>query len=384
MTFSLTAFLTVIFFSSILIVLIWFFLKNNQLIKQIGIGTLFFCIAVIVIRLLIPFEFSFASNLAVDRVFPEIISFLETPVIAFSGYNICLCHILRLLWITGAAVGLGKTIRTYACFKRSMDIFSAATDRRIQNALQRVNSKYKKPVAFEVVQTGIISTPVIFGIRKPRIVVPQMELSEEEWQHILNHETAHYYHGDLWAKMIIELLCIVYWWNPFVYLLKKQLSKALEIHIDLTVTKPMSEIERIEYLECLLKIAKMRADKESNKLALTFGSESSYTLSQRVHIVFADFNQKTNVNLKSVFMAVVPVILLLILSFLFVFEPYSISPRDAAHTVALTSETAYLVQNQDKGYDVYLDDQYFGTVTEIKDSFSGLPIYKNIEEVQKK
>ena len=47
----------------------------------------------------------------------------------------------------------------------------------------------------------------------------------------------------------------------------------------------------------------------------------------------------------------------------------------------LVTENSYLISNPKEGYDLYVNNQYFGTVTEIKDSFSNLPIYKNSKEV---
>lgn len=81
------------------------------------------------------------------------------------------------------------------------------------------------------------------------------------------------------------------------------------------------------------------------------------------------------------FLTVIPTIFMIVLSLLFVFEPYSISAEDAAHTIELTSETAYLIPNQDNGYDLYYNDNFFGVVTKIWDSYSDLPIYNNIKEV---
>ena len=343
----------------------------------------FFCIVVIMIRLLIPFEFPFANNLAVDKVFPEIVFFFETPIIAFGDHNICFRHILYLVWIAGVVIQLSKTIRCYHQFKKLISNSSAVSNVQIQKSLQKILQKYKKSIPFKIVQTSIITTPMILGALKPWIVVPKIELSEEEWQHILSHEVAHYYHGDLWVKIITEFLCIIYWWNPFVYLLKKQIYKALEIHIDLTVTKPMSELEKIKYLECLLKIAKYHANKQQNKMALTYSSENRSTLSQRFHIILENNNLKAKTNRKSIIITIVPVIFLVVLSFFFVFEPYSISTQDESYTVELTSETAYLVKNPNSGYDVYFNDQYFATVSKIDDSLSDLPIYKNIKEAQK-
>ena len=64
-----------------------------------------------------------------------------------------------------------------------------------------------------------------------------------------------------------------------------------------------------------------------------------------------------------------------------VIEPYSINSDVQQQTVELVTENSYLISNPKEGYDLYVNNQYFGTVTEIKDSFSNLPIYKNSKEV---
>lgn len=316
MNLSLSAFFTVTFFSSILIILIWSTLKANWLIKQIGISSLFFCIAIIMVRLLIPLEFSFANNIPINRIFPEFILFFETPIITFRDHTICYRHILYLFWIIGATFSLGKSIYIYTCFKRLMDTLPSITNPKVHNILHNIIKKYKKPINFEIIQAEIVSTPMIFGIRKPKIFIPQIDLSEDEWYHILNHEVAHYYHWDLWIKLITEIIGIVYWWNPFVYLLKKQISKLLEIHIDFTITKSMSEFERIDYLECLLKISKMRLNAKTNKLVLAFSSNSNSPLFQRFDIILKGYNQKKKVNFKSMFLAVIPTVFMMVLSLL--------------------------------------------------------------------
>lgn len=383
MSFSFTAFLTILFFSSISIILMYFFLQNNKLIKGLGIGTLSFCIFVIVIRLLIPFEFSFENNLVCKRLFPKIIFFFKTPILKLNGHNICPLHIMGLIWLMGSIIQLSRAIIIYKNFTKVINKFPAVKNSEIQGALRKVLQNYSKPMSFKIIQANLISTPMVLGMRKPWIVIPQIELSENEWYYIFSHEVAHYYHGDLLIKVIVEFLCIIYWWNPFIYLLRGQVSKVLEIHTDLTATKSMGESKRIEYLECLLKIAKYHPSTRVNKVALNFDSENVSTLSQRFHIVLQNSNQKEKFKLKNVFFMVMPVLLLVVLSFCFVFEPYSISPKDASDTVELTKENSYLVKNQDNTYDLYVNNKFFGTVKDIKNLDVSLPIYKNIKEVQK-
>lgn len=381
MIFSISSLLTMTFFSSILIVLIYFVLRNNHTIAQLGMRTLALCIGATILRLLIPFELPITRNLPIEKLLPNFILFLETPVIKFDKSTISLLHILYLIWAIGIIIQISKTIIVYFRFTKTVTNTLSLTDSEIQKALCRIITGYDKPLSFRIIQANIISTPMVFGVFRPKILLPKIKLTEEEWYFILNHEISHYICGDLWVKFLVEILCTIYWWNPFVYLFRNQISKAQEIHIDLSVTKSMNEAERIKYLECLLKIAKIPTCKGMDKWILSFNGESANVLSQRFNIIlnhYASFNKTKRRNYLTFLL---PVILLLVLSFSIVFEPYSIAPQDASYTVELTTQDAYLIQNPENGYDVYFSGQFYGHINEIKDSFSDLPIYKNTTEV---
>jgi beta-lactamase regulating signal transducer with metallopeptidase domain len=251
----------------------------------------------------------------------------------------------------------------------------------VQNILHNILEKYSSLVSLRIIQTDRISTPMIFGFRNPCIAVPKISLTEKEWYYILSHEVEHFFHGHLWNKAICEFLQIIYWWNPFVYLLKKQMYKALEMQVDILVTKSMNEAERIEYLECLLKIAK-NCVRQVDKIALTFASEQSSILSQRFYLILNNYHEKENSKIRNIFF-IIPILFIIIFSCFVVFEPYYISSEDEANTFELTSNTSYLVLNPDGGYDIYLNDEYVTTIHEIMDSIKDLTIYQNIKEAHK-
>lgn len=210
-----------------------------------------------------------------------------------------------------------------------------------------------------------------------------MDLTDEEWHFILKHEVIHFYNRDLQIKMFIQLLRIIYWWNPFVHLLNHQVDMILEIRTDLKVTKNMTEDKKINYLDCLLKVAKNLSSQGDPYYLVAFDNGKSSLLSQRFHLILKAYNNSNSSSLKTILMAT-PLILLLYFSFITVFEPYSISPEDAPYTIELTTTNSYLVESQGGGYDLSFNDDFFGNVTSIKDSYSNLTIYKNIEEIPKK
>lgn len=94
------------------------------------------------------------------------------------------------------------------------------------------------------------------GLLHPVIVVPTLTLSQQEWYYVLSHETAHYLHGDTLYKLLIELLKIVFWWNPLFYLFCDKISIYIEESADLLATEQLDDDSKLEYLDCLVHVAK--------------------------------------------------------------------------------------------------------------------------------
>ncbi len=285
MEFSILSLLTMTFFSSILIVIIYFVLRDNRMIERIGMTALAMCIGATILRLFIPFELTTSRNMPIGKLLPALIRFLEIQVIQSGGITIRLLDVLYIIWVSGIIIQLVKTIYIYTRFTRTITNSHSDIDDEVKEAFYQLNSDYSKPSSVQIIQTDLISTPMVFGFFRPRIILPEIKLTTEEWYCILKHELSHYICGDLWVKFLVEFLCTIYWWNPFVYLFSNQISKAQEIHIDLYVTKSMNEEERIKYLECLIKIAKIPHSRKLNKWILSFNGESRNILSQRFNII---------------------------------------------------------------------------------------------------
>lgn len=76
----------------------------------------------------------------------------------------------------------------------------------------------------------------------------------------------HYIKRDLFLKCFFEILCLLYWWNPLVYIVRYYFSNILEIRNDLIVCNELSEIEKIHYVEILLKCLGQKRKKERNTI----------------------------------------------------------------------------------------------------------------------
>ncbi|MBN1779681.1 GyrI-like domain-containing protein [bacterium] len=101
-------------------------------------------------------------------------------------------------------------------------------------------------------------TPAVYGLLRPVMLLPAGyfdHLSEKEARHVLLHELAHLKRGDLWLHGICLFLQIVYWFNPLLIWVRRQMKHVREICCDLTVAGVLRE-KTPEYRQTLLNTAR--------------------------------------------------------------------------------------------------------------------------------
>jgi len=101
-------------------------------------------------------------------------------------------------------------------------------------------------------------TPAVYGMFRPVLLLPAGyfdNLSRDEAEHVLLHELAHLKRGDLWLHGFCLLLQIVYWFNPLMILVRKQMKHVREICCDLTVARILKE-NTMNYRQTLLNTAR--------------------------------------------------------------------------------------------------------------------------------
>lgn len=115
-----------------------------------------------------------------------------------------------------------------------------------------------------LIQTLRADTPVIAGLLRPVILLPCYHYTDEEYRYVFLHELCHWKNHDMWVKLFVEVFCILFWWNPLVYLLKKDLARALELKCDGAVLKHAGMQAALDYQEVLVKTL-VSSHKQKNK-----------------------------------------------------------------------------------------------------------------------
>ena len=124
--------------------------------------------------------------------------------------------------------------------------------------LKKVVSTMKKTASAKDLTICIsdkIGVPCLVGVMQPKILIPERILQDPElYECALSHERAHYQQKDhLWTAVRI-FICIVYWWNPLVWVGAKCAEEDAELACDARVLKGQTPEGRKKYGYALLQI----------------------------------------------------------------------------------------------------------------------------------
>lgn len=345
------------------------FLNRPGWYRKLPVKTVLTACIAIMFRYLMPFEFPFTISVPITKIWPHIYLSLRHPIFTFSGMSVHLYQILFVIWIVGSASLLLRLFFKYLCLNKKILQLHEQTDPFVISVLDSINRKYQHSRHIRLVISDNINTaPYITGIFKPTIVLPNIKWNRQELSFILGHELTHFYNYHLQIKIMCEIIAVLYFWNPFVYMLKWQVFRLLELETDSVFTAPLDEEKRLAYAECMLNIA--RSQYAPLRFGTSFAPCSESALSQRIQILLGSGRKKKifPVHLFTAFITLV-----CILNFMFVFESANLPQEIEATTMRMNKENTFLVPTED-GYDIYYEGEYLTSVSQIFDS--SIPIHE--------
>lgn len=252
---------TAVLWSSAFILLLYFFRKNTRLLALTGVTPLLFLILGTALRCLFPIEFlHFTNVVGLEGLVAGLFRALRAPL---GQLPLQVWEVLLLVWAAGS---LGLAARTgFGAWKfhKKLRSYEPLEDSRIERLAQQAARELDVPAPL-LIQTLRADTPVIAGLLRPVILLPCYHYTDEEYRYVFLHELCHWKNHDMWVKLFVEVFCILFWWNPLVYLLKKDLARALELKCDGAVLKHAGAQAALDYQEVLVKTL-VSSHKQKNK-----------------------------------------------------------------------------------------------------------------------
>lgn len=251
----ITTVINLVILTGISILLIKYMVSKFDIVLRMGIQIILFLLLILLVRMLFPLKHPFVITIDISKFWPDIHMFFIEPRVALFGTEYSLLNIMSVIsLIISVLLGINLYI-TYLAIRKTVSQYKPVDNIMLKQAMTDLNSNYKKPVEFRIVENETIASPFLFGLCKPYIVMPaNLDLSEEEIYYILSHEMTHFYNRDLWIKLVFQSVQVLYWWNPFIYILNKQISRLQELRVDSMVIHKLSSADSINYMKCLLKV----------------------------------------------------------------------------------------------------------------------------------
>lgn len=329
-----------------------------------------FLLSLTVFKLFIPFEFFFTTTIP--------ISFLLTYTRIKEQYllfnMISLKAILILLWMMVSLTLIISFIYKHLCLKRLLAHFPPTSNKLILKIIKKLCKEENIKRVPTVIQINSLSSPFVFGFFNPTIVLPK-NIKEEQIKIVLLHELQHIKHGHLYIKLLANLVLLLHWWFPIVWYLNTKLMQALEYQVDYNVSKKLSRIEGINYMQSLIEFAKLGHPHYNLISPLSF-ADNQKMLKNRLSAIQNFIRKRSKLGLDYLQrIAILGSFLLLLFPFFYTFEAsYNPSPEELDGAFSITSENSYFVKKESGGYSLYVNGDYVDSFNQIPDSFYNIEV----------
>jgi beta-lactamase regulating signal transducer with metallopeptidase domain len=139
-----------------------------------------------------------------------------------------------------------------------VSLFVCVRDHRAAGGVARRGSPFPHVEAkgVPVLSTTELRSPALFGCRSPLILLPREahHWPVERLRSVLAHELAHVERRDCATEWVVQIVCALHWYNPFVLNLAHRLRAEREVACDDRALA--TGLDRRDYAETLVRIAR--------------------------------------------------------------------------------------------------------------------------------
>lgn len=405
MSISLYSVLTTFLWFNVFVLLLCILRWKLKILLGYQLFPLLLLIGLSVVRLLVPVEPFFALEVESTRVLPFLQDRSRVEVAAIGGQTVTVASLVILVL---SAVSLALLVRLFFLLHRKSSQLrqgARTDDPRLLAIFQRVKAEAPSRRQCRLYVSDQCPGPCIFGVVRSHVLIPRelCALGDRDLYYVLKHEWRHHLEYDVAVKLLIECLCCLLWWDPLVYLLRYNLNQTLELKCDAKVTREFQEEERLSYAEALMNTLRVCGRKSVDQpreamlsipfLGATLAKrrvKADEDLIQRFDVVL-EVDRKDSKRMRRGLIAVM--FLMFAASFCFVIQPYGlpliedlnseIAQGDTVGSIDFTSETSFLIDNQDGTYSLFINGEYLHDVGEEdieNEMFQSIPIIANSPE----
>jgi bla regulator protein BlaR1 len=221
--------------------------------------------------------------------------------------------IIFLVWLVGVLL-LSALLLQRVCFVRGLvaqsERVKGGLDEKLNECRRQVG--IRRTVELRISQAAL--SPATCGLLRPKIMLPASmlaRLSAAKLRTVLIHELAHIKRGDLWVNFAQNILQVVYFHNPLLWLANAVVRRVREQAVDEMVLASLGDQAR-SYSKTLVDIAEMAFLRPSLGLRLIGVVESKKALAGRIrHITTRPFPKTARLGIRGVVVVLIVAAVLL-------------------------------------------------------------------------
>lgn len=216
--------------------------------------------------------------------------------------------VLCFVWISGVLLlagilaaghkGLRETIRA------SIKDIKITHKEIFYNCMNAMNIRSDVEISY----SPKISSPSLCGFIKPKILIPTnvaTNVCDEEFKYIIMHELSHLKNKDIFINWVINLLSVIYWFNPILLYGFHKMRQDCEISCDGQVISYLDEGENVQYGNVIIRVLEL-AENNKRLMGTTAMVMNSSEIKRRI-IMISNYKK---INIRDILLGTVIVIII--------------------------------------------------------------------------
>jgi len=164
---------------------------------------------------------------------------------------------LSVVWLAGAIVLSWRVLVETLRLRKSIVPKRLVTDTAVLELLEDCKQLMKVQAPIVLVRTDLVSTPVLYGFIRPRLLMPTgmlEKLPRADLRFVFLHELAHIHRHDIAVSWLMALLQVLHWFNPLVWLAFARMRADRELACDALVLKRTEKADQNAYGLTMLRL----------------------------------------------------------------------------------------------------------------------------------
>ena len=147
-------------------------------------------------------------------------------------------YLFMVFWIVGICFVVFWLLKSYLRLLTLKRAASPLQDKLIRQILADCKRELGITRRIPLYYCPHLKSPMITGLFQPEIYIPSPlsgNCSKNELRYMLLHELCHYKSRDSFVNLSLNIACAIYWFNPCIWLIRKELRNTEDLSCDIAV-----------------------------------------------------------------------------------------------------------------------------------------------------